>query len=434
MLRLLDRFFHRMRRKSFFAHTVTMMGGTAVAQGIALLGTLVLARFYLPSHFGVFSMFAGVVSLIGILSAFRYEVAIPLPEDEEDAAVLARFSLLILGSVSLVVLVLVFSTYVWLSPWFRVRATELRPWLPLLPLCILLVGASNTLYNWCLRGRRFRGIVLFRVAKSVATVLGQLIAYPFVALPGGGLIFGYVIGLAAGLVPLLRRTRIIFTEAVDRSRMVAVASRYADFPKKAGIGAFLDAAAVQIPLIALPVLFSPHIGGSFAVADRLLRGAVDFFSVTLGQVFYQRVARFRRDREEATSLLIRTWKLLFVCSVGPIVLLVLFGQEIFTFLLGTKWGEAGEYAAILAVGFLSQLVVSPTSLGLMAFEKLNLLLGWQILSFLAMATALILAFLFWRNDIKSFLWFWSCKEIFLYLLYGGILYRIHAGHEKSLSA
>jgi len=434
MLRLWDRFFHRMRRKSFFAHTVTMMGGTAVAQGIALLGTLVLARFYLPSHFGVFSMFAGVISLIGILSAFRYEVAIPLPEEEEDAATLARFSLLILGIVSLVILLIVVFACIWMSPWIRVRFIDLRPGLPLLPLCILLVGASNTLYNWCLRGRRFRGIVLFRLAKSTATFLGQLIAYPFVALPGGGLIFGYIIGLSAGLVPLLRRSRTIFTEAVDRSRMVAVASRYSEFPKKAGIGAFLDAAAVQIPLIALPVLFSPHIGGSFAVADRLLRGAVDFFSMTLGPVFYQRVARFRRDREEATSLLIRTWKLLFACSVGPIVLLFLFGQEIFTFLLGTKWGEAGEYAAILAVGFLTQLVVSPTSLGLMAFEKLNILLGWQILSFLAMTTALVLAFLFWRNDIKSFLWLWSCKEVILYLLYGGILYRIHAGHEKSLSA
>lgn len=432
MLRFWDRFCRRMRRKSFFAHTATMMGGTAVAQGITLLGTLVLARFYLPSHFGLFSMFAGVVSLIGILSAFRYEVAVTLPENEEDAAALVQLCLLIIGSISLLMLFLILLAGMWTLD--ELGMEDLRPWLFLMPPAVFLVGSYNTLYNWCLRSGRFPGIVLSRTVKSVSTVLGQLIAYPLIALPGGGLILGYVIGFIGGLGPILKRSWTVFTGGMQWPRMRPVASRYAEFPKKAGIGAFLDAASVQIPLIALPVLFSPHIGGSFAVADRLLRGAVDFFSVTLGQVFYQRVARFRRDREEATSLLIRTWKLLSACSVGPIVLLFLFGQEIFTFLLGTKWGEAGEYAAILAVGFLAQIVVSPTSLGLMAFEKLNLLLGWQILSFLAMTTALVLAFLFWRNDIKSFLWFWSCKEIFLYLLYGGILYRIHAGHEKSLSA
>ncbi|NPU86194.1 MAG: oligosaccharide flippase family protein [Syntrophaceae bacterium] len=431
MLRLWDRFFGRMRRKAFFAHTVTMMGGTAVAQVITLLGTLILARFYLPSHFGVFSMFAGLVSLVSVWSSFRYEIAVTLPEKDEDAAALVQFSLLIVCSVSLVTLVLVIAAGRWLLPVSRIQ--DLHPWLPLLPLCILQVGSYNTLYNWCLRGRRFPGIVLARTAKSLFTVLGQLIAYLVVALPGGGLICGYAIGLAAGLGPILKRSKVVIASDIRWSRMLPVASRYADFPKKAGIGAFLDTASAQIPLIVLPVIFSSHVGGSFAVADRLFRGAVDFFSVTLGQVFYQRVASLRRDHEETTSLLLKTWKLLFVFFIGPSLLMLFFGREIFLLLLGSGWSEAGEYAAILSIGFIGQLVVSPTSLGLMAFEKLNLLLGWQVLSFLTMITALLLGFFFWRQDIKSFLWFWSCKEAVIYLLYGAILYRIHQRHEESLS-
>ncbi len=99
--------FRRMRRKSYFANTVTMMGGTAVAQGITFLGTLILARFYLPSHFGVFSMFTGLVSLISVWSSLRYEIAVTLPERDEDAAALVQFSILIVCFVSLLILVLV---------------------------------------------------------------------------------------------------------------------------------------------------------------------------------------------------------------------------------------------------------------------------------------------------------------------------------------
>lgn len=407
------------------------MGGTAVAQGITFLGTLILARFYLPSHFGVFSMFTGLVSLISVWSSLRYEIAVTLPERDEDAAALVQFSILIVCFVSLLILVLVIAAGHQVLT--KLRMEDLLPWLFLLPLCILLVGSYNTLYNWCLRSQRFPGIVLARTAKSLSTVLGQLIAYPLVTLPGGGLICGYAIGLMGGLGPILKRSRAAFTGGILWSRMLPVASRYSDFPKKAGVGAFLDTASLQIPLIALPVIFSSHVGGSFAIADRLFRGAVDFFSATLGQVFYQRVAGLRRAHEETTSLLLKTWKLLFVFFIGPSLLMLLFGREVFVLLLGPGWADAGEYAAILSIGFIGQLVVSPTSLGLMAFEKLNLLLGWQVLSFLAMITALLLGFFYWRQDIKSFLWFWSCKEAMLYLLYGGILYHIHQGHKESLA-
>lgn len=431
MLRLWDRFFGRMRRKAFFAHTVTMMSGTAVAQGITLLGTLILARFYLPFHFGVFSMFAGLVSLVSVWSSFRYEIAVTLPEKDEDAAALVQFSILIVGFVSLLLLVLLITAGHPILVMLRME--ELLPWLFLLPLSVLLTGSFNTLYNWCVRRRRFRDIVRARIVKSLSTVLGQLAFSPFIALSGGGLICGYVIGLTSALGVLYTRLRVRFASDIRWSRMLPVASRYSDFPKKAGVGAFLDTASAQIPLIVLPVIFSSHVGGSFAVADRLFRGAADFFSVTLGQVFYQRVASLRRDHEETTSLLLKTWKLLFVFFIGPSLLMLLFGREIFILLLGPGWADAGEYAAILSIGFIGQLVVSPTSLSLMAFEKLNLLLGWQALSFLAMITALLLGFFFWRQDIKSFLWFWSCKEAMLYLLYGGILYHIHQRHEESLA-
>jgi O-antigen/teichoic acid export membrane protein len=433
MRKIRELFFGRMQRKAFFAHTVTMMSGTAIAQAITLIGTLLLARFYLPPHFGVFSMFAGVVSLISVWSSLRYEIAVTLPAKDEDARSLVQFSLLIVGSVSLLVLVLVIAAGDRILALLHLE--DLSRWLLLLPLAVLLTGSFNVLYNWCVRRQRFRDIIRARIARSLSTVLGQLAFSPFLTIVGGGLICGYVIGLASALGVLLKRLKVRVTGVGIRwAKLLPVASRYADFPKKAGIGAFLDTASMQIPLIALPVIFSPHVGGSFAVADRLFRGAVDFFGATLGQVFYQRIAGLRRAHEEATSLLLKTWKLLFAFFIGPCLLVLLFGREIFVLLLGNGWAEAGEYAAILSIGFIGQLVVSPTSLGLMAFEKLNLLLSWQVLSFLAMCTALLLGFFLWRQDIKSFLWFWSCKEAVLYLLYGGLLYRIHQGHEKSLSS
>ena len=55
----------------------------------------ILTRLYDPDDFGLLAVYSGILALVLVVASVRYELAIPLPEDEEEAANIAVLSLLI---------------------------------------------------------------------------------------------------------------------------------------------------------------------------------------------------------------------------------------------------------------------------------------------------------------------------------------------------
>ena len=62
-----------------------LAGSTATAQAFIVLLSPVLTRLYGPREFGVFGMFTAGVLLLNTIDSARYEIAIPLPREEEKA-------------------------------------------------------------------------------------------------------------------------------------------------------------------------------------------------------------------------------------------------------------------------------------------------------------------------------------------------------------
>lgn len=63
-------------------HITMIAGGTTLAQLVNILATPVISRIYSPEDFGVAAVFMSVVSILSVISALRYELAIPLPKTE----------------------------------------------------------------------------------------------------------------------------------------------------------------------------------------------------------------------------------------------------------------------------------------------------------------------------------------------------------------
>lgn len=412
-------------KESFVFHVVTLMTGTALAQGITAAAIPILSRFYTPENFGILSIFVGISSIIAVWSALRYELAIVIPEKQEDATALVKLSfsiVIIISFLSLIVIIIMGKEIVKLF-----NLPYIDPWLKFLPLCIFSVGFYNVLYYWCSRNKRFDKISISKIFQSIVTVFSQLMSYLLFKVGVGGLIAGTIIGQVSGvgiLLPQLRGMR-HWNSTSSRPR-TKVATRYSDFPKFSSLGAFFDMAAAQIPLIALPILFSPHIGGLYAFADRLLRAPAGLVGTSIAQVFYQRLAQLKSDHNKRKRLIFSTWKYLFLLGVGPMLVVFLFGPRIFAFFLGANWQEAGQYAQILSVGFMVHFIASPTSMGIVALERLDILLGWQVLNFLSMVTVLVFGYFFFQNNIFSFLWMLACKEVVIYILYMSALWKAHS--------
>ena len=55
---------------------------------ITVAAAPILTRLYGPESFGVLATFASILALLNVVSSLRYELAIAVPEDDEDAIAL----------------------------------------------------------------------------------------------------------------------------------------------------------------------------------------------------------------------------------------------------------------------------------------------------------------------------------------------------------
>jgi len=415
-------------KESFVSYVFTLMAGTA-ASGI-LNGAImpILSRSYTPEHFGILSMFTAVVSMLAIWAAWRYELAIVLPEKQEDAISLIKLSFMIVLLMSFSFLLGVVALGTRLTHLFNISYINFC--LIFIPASICCAGFFNVLFYWCSRNKRFDKISIAKVVQTIVTLGSQITAFLTLKAGAGGLIAGYILGQISGMGVLLTQTKGTHLWKHSAFKLRSMARHYSDFPKLASLGAFFDTAAAQLPLVLIPALYSPHIGGIYAITDRLMRIPTSFIGSSVGQVFYQRLAQFKNNPQERRRLILNTWKYLFILGLGPLLLVILFGPAILTFFLGSNWPEAGHFARILAVGFLFQFVASSTSLGIVALERLDILFLWQLLNFFSMGGVFLLSFLFFPNEIVSFLWMWSCKEAVIYLIYMWALLRSHKFRDQ----
>ncbi len=80
---LLERYFPP---GSFMRNVAIMLSGTASGPVISVLIMPVLTRLYTPEDFGVLTLFTSFLTVLVAMPTLRYEAAIPLPDNEEDAA------------------------------------------------------------------------------------------------------------------------------------------------------------------------------------------------------------------------------------------------------------------------------------------------------------------------------------------------------------
>src|SRR5579859_6097194 len=94
---LLERFRVLMANRPFLKDVSIMLTGAAGGQAVSLLLSPLLTRLYSPQEFGTLSVYSAIVAILVVISSLRYELALPLVRDDEDAVNLMAVCLVALG-------------------------------------------------------------------------------------------------------------------------------------------------------------------------------------------------------------------------------------------------------------------------------------------------------------------------------------------------
>ena len=77
------------------------------------------------------------------------------------------------------------------------------------------------------------------------------------------------------------------------------------------------------------------------------------------EVYFQKIAVKKNNGESLVGITLETMRNLFLFSIVPFGILFFIGDELFAFVFGENWRQAGEYSQIMAPWLLLNFVVSP---------------------------------------------------------------------------
>jgi O-antigen/teichoic acid export membrane protein len=378
-------------KKGFSRGVAVIAGGTAIGQLVNVVASPILTRLYLPQDFGVFAIFSSYLGILSVAASYRYEMAIPLPTTDSDAANLLLVSTAFIGFNCLLLCVVILTCgdyFVRIS-----NVGSFGPYLWLLPVGFGGIGLYQTLTYWAIRKKYYTILGRTKATRSFFMIGSQLLLGFFKTGPIG-LLIGHVIGEAGGLGQLVgiswsKDKALINSVSVMGVRKVA--SRYRKFPFYMSAASLLSQAGNQLPALLLASLYSPEVAGWFFLAQKVFGLPVQLIARSVSQVFIGEAAQLvKTDLNEFRSLINRIVARFFLTACPFAIVMAIAGAWLFSFIFGEHWKMSGLFSQVMALYYLLKFSLDSLTV-LQLLERQDLLLLWNSLRFILANLAIVAA-------------------------------------------
>jgi O-antigen/teichoic acid export membrane protein len=352
---------------SFLRKLSILAGGTLLGQALVVLSSPLLTRFFTPEEFGVFAVFGALAGILAAIVALRFEFAVLVATDDEDAAALVMVTIVAAAAMALLQAFLIWR----LGAWFVavVDTPALAGWLWLLPPATFTWGIGSALAQWSIRRNTYAVNGVNRTLQLGSQAGGQVVL-GLLGAGAPGLIVGYMGGYVVRTGHYLR-----YLPAGDRllflSRRPAALWRNARthwrYPAFAFPSGLLHSSCDLAPVFLIAALYGPTMAGWYGLGQRVLALPMQMLSQVASQIFLGETRGL--DGPALHRLFLRTLTLFAGLGVVGMLPLLLYGPELFAFVFGTPWREAGHIVQLLVPLYLVRFIVQPVSQLLYALKR-----------------------------------------------------------------
>lgn len=333
-----------------------------------------------------------MLALLTVVCSLRYELAIPLPQDDIEAANVVILCLLLVVVCAFLSGLLVAFLATPVTSYLGVPVLASYLWL--LPVGVIVAGGYTVLNYWAVRTKQYGTVARTRISQAVAMLVIQLTAYK---LGGLALLLGQVAGQGTGTVSLAQAA--CGAPAFRQVTWVGIrhaAARYKHFPLFSTWEGLSNSAGVQLPPLLFAAFFSPAAAGLYSLANRVLSLPMTLVGNAIGQVFFANAAQAHRDGKLGPLVAQLHAKLAHI-GLPPALLLMLLGPDLFGLVFGQTWRQAGEFARWMAPWLYLVFVSSPLSTLFAVTETLKQGLAFQIILLLSRVGAIGVGA--WHGDL-----------------------------------
>jgi len=404
--------------------------GAFIVQTISVILSPVLSRLYTPEDYGLLAIFTSIISILTVMGSFRYELAILIPKKNSEASLLLKLSVFIVILISLIVLVVTILFNQNISHLFG--NDNLSFWLWFIAPVFLSAGIVQAFTYWLNRIKNYKLISAVRIFQSVTNSSLSLIL-GFLKYHTSGLLAALIFSNIASLVFLIRKSRSSLKNCVSNlGGLKIISDKFREFPLLSLPGALLDTLSINSVIFLLGFFFSESVTGSYSFSYKILTLPSVLIGASIGQVLFQKISETYSNNQKILPSILKTWKLLFFAGLIPMILIFVFGENLFRFVFGDRWSDAGKISEYLCLLTYFMLISSPTSNAMIVLRKQKFLLWTSIAVFIYRPLALYFGYLT-DNFMNGIIMFVALETIQI-LIFNLFLLKFALDSDKKIPA
>ena len=342
----------------FIRNSGTLLTGNVVAQGLAFLAYLLLLRLFTPDDFGLCNVFFSYTEVLIILSTCKYEMAIVVAPDDNEASLLARLAFRLNALLTL----LLFAVAAVMALTGVTLSNLPAILLLLLPLLVYFTGTYRIYVFLCNRHKEYRALALGEVVSvsggTVTRILFGLLAPVLNLFHTIGLPLGSVLGKMAGhayLHHVVCRKNHYYRPTAAPLRPIA--RKYINFARYVMPRELVSSFSANLPLMWLSLYFDKPLLGLFSLALTFTQRPAGILANTFEKVLYQSSSVTVQQQLPLRRNILRFALLLGVGVAAVAAVVFLFAEPLFVLLFGGQWVGTGYYVRCL-LPWMSILVIS----------------------------------------------------------------------------
>jgi O-antigen/teichoic acid export membrane protein len=408
--------------KSFWSSVTTVLTGTAIAQLIPIIGSLIIARIYSVNEFGIFASWLGVVSIISVVVTGRFEQALAIERDGRSRDIFALVILWIIFIFTLIISIPLFILS--FNNWWIFENFSLFQVFLLIP-SFVSIAITQTWQSLAAADGKYQKLSAMRIGQSFFIISIQVFMGVYYG-TANSLMIGQFLGTALSVIlsfVLIKPYRI--ETNLQHASIKRYWKKHVRLPRYSLPADTINSIAVQAPIFIVTSRFGPEIAGFLAMSIRIMGAPIGLMGKAVLDVFKRHASLSYRKYGTCRPDYLKTFKILVLGSIFFTIIFITSGRDLFVLLLGERWDYSGFIALLLLPMFLLKFIASPLSYIMYIAEKQNVDLIWQI-------SLLLLTFislnLFAEFEISIIAY--SVVYSSLYVVYLGLSYNFSNGNRQ----
>lgn len=385
----------------FLRSVVILVSGTAFSQGISLALLPILTRLYAVEDFSILAVYTSLLGILSVIACARLEIAVPLPQSEEDAfhLLIASLGASVLTAVLLGIAVLTSADFIAAL----LKQPDILPYLWLIPMGVWLTSSFAAIQSWAARRKQFRAIAIVKVKQALFAGAVQLFFGIFLSPSALGLLLGQVINTGSGAIGLgfrtLREEWKTLVHGFTLKNLKQQLGTYSKFPKYSIVESLANSAGTQIPIIIIAAVALPEAGFVF-LATRLIAAPMALIGNSTAQVYLSQAAdEYRVGNLGPFSLSVV--KGLYRLGSGPLIFAACAAPYVVPLIFGPEWRRAGVVTSWMIGWFIIQFMANPISMALHITGHQRFAAVLQLFGFFIRTVIVVCAWKFFPHQISE---------------------------------